>query len=170
MKNLEIKAKCIDHSAAITALRKLNAEYNGILKQRDVYFKVSPGRLKLRSVNGFEHQLIYYRRLDKKSARYSNYFLEKVKFPEEAEKLLSDSLGKLVTVNKKRILYIYENVRIHLDTVRTLGKFIEIEVVCRTENESKTAAGKMRMLINALGLKRKDNLGNSYSDMLLTKK
>ncbi len=166
MKNLEIKSKCSDHSAAVSALRKLNAKYNGILKQRDVYFKVSPGRLKLRSINRVEHQLIYYRRPDRKSARYSNYFLEKIRYPVETEKLLGDSLGKLITVNKKRVLYIYENVRIHLDTIRGLGKFIEIEVVCRTANETKMAASKMQMLTKALGIKQKDRVSESYSDIL----
>lgn len=169
MKNLEIKAKCIDHSTAISALRKLNAEYKGILNQRDVYFKVSSGRLKLRSINRAEYQLIYYRRPDRKSARYSNYFLEKIRHPVETEKLLGYALGKLVTVNKKRVLYIYENVRIHLDTIRGLGKFIEIEVVCRTANETKMASIKMKMLTKALGLKSKDKISVSYSDILLLK-
>ena len=170
MKNLEIKAKCTGHFAAISALRKLNAENKGILKQRDVYFRISPGRLKLRSINREEHQLIYYRRPDRKSARFSNYFLEKIRYPGRTEKILGNSLGKLVTVNKKRVLYIYENVRIHLDTVGGLGKFIEIEIVCKTASDTRSAAKKMKMLTKVLGIKYKDHIKVSYSDMILFKK
>ena len=170
MKNLEIKARCKDHAAAVKALKNLNAEYKGVLRQRDVYFRVDSGRLKLRSINGSEHQLIYYRRPDKKSARYSNYFLEMIRRPVEAEKLLQQSLGKLVTVNKTRKLYIYENVRIHLDTVRGLGGFIEIEVVCKTAGETRLAAKKMKMLLKELGIRHNDHIRYSYSDLIMQNK
>lgn len=170
MKNLEIKARCKDHIAAVKALKNLNAEYKGVLRQRDVYFRVDSGRLKLRSINGSEHQLIYYRRSDKREARYSSYFIEQIRYPKVTEKLLRESLGVLVTVNKRRVLYLYENVRIHLDNVNGLGRFLEIEIVCSTKKETIATTTKMKMLKKEIGIKAKDLIGDSYSDMLLSRK
>ena len=54
MKNLELKVKCTDHRASLKAVKLLGAESAGILNQRDVYFNLSPVRLKLRSINNNE--------------------------------------------------------------------------------------------------------------------
>jgi predicted adenylyl cyclase CyaB len=170
LKNLELKAKYEDHRAAKKILKELNASYRGVLIQRDVYFNIPKGRLKLRSINNTSHELIYYNRADVKGKRLSFYFIEKIAHPEKTEKLLTEIQGKLVTVRKRRLLYIFENVRIHLDTVNGLGKFIELEAVIKTKKDAEGAKGKLNMLIRKLNISRSNTIAGSYSGLMLAKK
>ena len=51
-KNLELKIKLTSHKKIIETLKKMKAENAGLLKQKDTYYKVKNGLLKLRCVNG----------------------------------------------------------------------------------------------------------------------
>ncbi len=170
MKNLELKVKCKSHRAALKAVKLLHAEYGGILKQRDVYFNISPGRLKLRTINKTEHQLIYYKRHNKKTAKISNYYISEITHPKRVEKILKEIYGIKVIVLKSRKLYLWQNVRIHIDTVNTLGKFIEFEIVCRSQKDENESAEKMNYLKFLFGIQNKEVLKYSYSDMLIKTK
>lgn len=169
MKNLEIKCVYPEKISALKAIKNIGAKYKGILVQKDVYFKLSSGRLKLRSINNKRHELIFYHRAETKSARYSNYKIVRVSPHKQILKILTRVLGRLVTIEKKRELYIYQNVKIHLDSVKSLGNFLEFEVACRTVLDERQAAGKMRFLKKEFGIKKKDMIAVSYSDILLRK-
>jgi predicted adenylyl cyclase CyaB len=169
LKNLELKVKCKDHKQALKSLKLLNAEYAGILKQRDVYFNLSPGRLKLRSININVHQLIYYKRSNRASAKFSNYYISDIIHPKRVEMLLKEIFGIKIIVNKLRKLYIWQNVRIHIDTVSSLGKFIEFEIVCKSLKDEKGSFEKMKYLKNIFNISNNDILRSSYSDMLIRK-
>lgn len=169
MKNLELKVKCTDHRSALKAVKLLGAESAGILKQRDVYFNLTPGRLKLRSINNIEHQLIYYKRPNKASAKYSNYFISEISHPKRVEKILKEIYGIKVTVNKSRKLFLWQNVRIHIDTVYRLGKFIEFEIVCSNKIEEKESHEKMKYLIRLFNINKLNISKSSYSDIMLIK-
>jgi len=169
LKNFELKVNCKDHKAALAAVKLLNADYEGILKQRDVYFKISPGRLKLRSINNSVHQLIYYKRSNRAGAKFSNYFIEDIHHPERVEKILREIYGIQTIVSKSRKLYLWHNVRIHIDNVNKLGKFIEFEIVCRTLKQENDSAGKMKYLKGIFNINKINVLRSSYSDMMLNK-
>lgn len=169
MKNLELKVKCKDHRAAFFAVKKLDAKYEGVLKQRDIYFNLSPGKLKLRTINADEHQLIYYKRSNRASAKFSNYYISYITHPNRVQMLLKEIFGIKIIVNKQRKLYIWQNVRIHIDTVITLGKFIEFEIVCKSQNDEKRSFEKMKFLKKLFNISNKDILRSSYSDMLIRK-
>ena len=167
MKNLELKVKCNSHKAVLKVVKKLNAKYEGILKQRDVYFNISPGRLKLRSINNSVHQLIYYKRSNRASAKFSNYYISEITHPKRVENILREIYGIKVIVSKRRKLYLWQNVRIHIDTVRKLGKFIEFEIVCRSKLQETESAEIMRYINNIFNIAKGSILSTSYSDMLL---
>ena len=169
MRNLELKIKCKDHTSALSAVKKLSAKYEGILKQRDVYFNLSPGRLKLRSINNERFELIFYKRLNRASAKFSNYYISEITHPKRVEKLLKEILGIKITINKTRKLYLWENVRIHFDTVNKLGKFIEFEIVCKTTRDENESREKMKYLKKIFNISKGDVLRSSYSDMLIKK-
>ena len=125
--NLEIKIKTRSHKEYLEILKSIGAEHCGILIQRDIYYKVPSGLLKLRIENN-NYTLIKYNR-NEKGKRWSNYELLKLEKINPAghtpEKYL-DGLFKCETiVKKKRIFYLYNNTRIHLDEVQGLGKFLE---------------------------------------------
>lgn len=169
MKNLELKVKCVDNRAALRSVKLLKARDMGILNQRDVYFEISPGRLKLRSINNSVHQLIYYKRSNRASAKFSNYYISEVTHPKRVENILREIYGIKVIVSKRRKLYLWKNVRIHIDTVRKLGKFIEFEIVCRSKLQETESAGKMRFLKDIFNVRKNRILSSSYSDLLIEK-
>lgn len=170
MKNLEIKAAYSFHSVAVKAIKTIKAKYIGQLVQKDIYYRVPCGRLKLRSINKKQHELIYYHRPERRKARYSSYEIIRIKEPHLIDKIFSKSLGRLVVVEKKRELYVYQNVRIHLDTVKKLGSFLEFEIVCRSAKDEFEAPKKMKFLLKKFGISSGDLIAASYSDLLSMKK
>ena len=65
---------------------------------------------------------------------------------------------------KVRHIFIKNNIRIHLDRVKKLGDFIEIEIIYK---EIKSAKKQMKELIEFLELNKNDYIKHSYSDMLI---
>ncbi len=169
MKNLELKVKYCDRKRVFNALKKLNAEYEGILYQRDVYFDITPGRLKLRSINNAIHQLIYYKRSNRATAKYSNYYISEISHPKNVEEILSDIYSVRTIVSKSRRLFFWQNVRIHIDNVYSLGKFMEFEIICNTILQENESLNKMKYLKEIFNIKNSDVLSSSYSDMIVKK-
>lgn len=169
MKNFELKVKCKDHKGVLAAVKLLRAAHKGILNQRDVYFNISPGRLKLRSINNSVHQLIYYKRANRASAKFSSYFIEEIQHPERVERILREVYGIKTIVSKNRKLFLWHNVRIHIDSVKELGKFMEFEIVCKTLHHENESREKMKYLKSIFKVNDSDILRSSYSDMMITK-
>jgi len=167
--NIEIKAKCNDHKKNRSILKSLNADFKGIDHQIDTYFKVANGRLKLREGN-IENYLIYYERENQKGPKQSKIILFNTITNSPLKKILTKSLNILVTVDKKREIYFVENVKFHMDTVKNLGTFIEIEAI-----DKEGVIGKEKLLrqckkyLKLFGVSDKDLIEVSYSDLLLKK-
>ncbi|MGK3856667.1 class IV adenylate cyclase, partial [Enterococcus faecium] len=82
------------------------------------------GRLKLREIDGQAAVLIWYDRPDHDAARLSKYHLVPVADPAALKAALTDALGVRGEVRKRREIYLWHNVRIHLDEVAGLGSFL----------------------------------------------
>jgi predicted adenylyl cyclase CyaB len=163
--NLELKARILSMSDAVQAARNLNIHLKGILHQRDVYYNVPHGRLKLRIINAVKGEMIYYNRPDKEGRRYSDYFIIPVSNPKTANEFFKAALGQKVVVDKRRQLFLYKNGRIHLDIVQGLGSFIEFEVLVKY---GKTQARiLMEFLSRHFKIKRSSTIAVSYSDLVL---
>ena len=162
--NIELKIKVESHSKLIKALRRINAEKTGILRQKDIYYKVRKGLLKLR-IEGNSYTLIKYLR-DEKGKRWSNYELLRLE-GKNPEKYLHDIFNIDTIVEKKRILYLYKNTRIHLDEVKGLGKFLELETLLVSTR--KEAEERFREIINLLGLDLSKQIRKSYKLLTLGK-
>ena len=102
-----------------------------MIVQRDTYFGVGEGRLKLREESPGEAHLIAYARPDDPAVRVSEYRIAPCR-PRAAARALAASLGVHVVVDKRRRLLLWEDVRIHLDAVEGLGSFVELEAVAPT--------------------------------------
>mgnify|MGYP003492524366 FL=1 len=74
--NIEFKAVCSNISLAEEKLKKLAPRFMGTDLQRDTYYKVPKGRLKLREGN-IENALIYYERENKAGSKQSDVILFK---------------------------------------------------------------------------------------------
>ena len=166
-RNIEVKALDPDPERSLAVVRELGAEDHGVLVQRDTYFRVPSGRLKLREEQPGGATLIQYDRPDAAAARLSSYRLVPVEDADGLRASLDASLGTLVTVHKERRLFLSDGVRIHLDTVRDLGSFVELEGVAPADSDLEPERAKVARLMDALGIGPERVLTDSYSDRLL---
>ncbi len=170
--NIEIKAKSSEEqqNKIREILKQNNARYFGTDVQTDTYFKVERGRLKLRKGN-IENYLIYYEREDKEKAKRSDVMLFNNQGRiSELEKRTRETYEILIEVDKIREIYFIGNVKFHIDKVKNLGSFVEIEAISQ---ENLISEDKLREQCNyyknLLEINEQDLIENSYSDMLLGK-
>ena len=165
--NIEIKARTTDQEKIREILKSNNAEFKGVDHQIDTYFKVGSGRLKLREGN-IENHLIHYERENKSGPKRSSVLLYKYSPDQNLKEILTNSLGILTVVDKKREIYFIDNVKFHLDSVVGLGTFVEIEAI-----DKDGSIGNEKLLeqcnycLNLLNVSKDDLLENSYSDLML---
>jgi predicted adenylyl cyclase CyaB len=164
-RNLELKARCADLAAAARSAESLGATCQGLLVQTDTYFHASHGRLKLRQHEGGRAELIAYSRPDHPEFRSSEYQVVPVANPAELKSALATALGIRGEVHKRRTLYLWHNVRIHLDDVSGLGTFIEFEAVLEDSQSEGESLGRLEKLTRALKIHPEDRIAVSYSDL-----
>ena len=78
-----------------------------MLIQRDTYFNVAQGRLKLREERGATPHLIAYERPDLVGSRESRYRIVEVGQEDELKAALSSVLGVKVVIAKERRLFFW---------------------------------------------------------------
>ena len=166
-KNLELKSLYDSLPRAKRIARAIGAVHKGLLLQVDTYFSVRSGRLKLREIDGEKFELIYYERANAKKSRYSDYRIVPLIEPRSARDLFRVLFGISVVVRKKRTLFLYQNARIHVDSVERLGSFIEFEVV--VNRGKKQARALMQFLRKEFRINPTTLVGGSYSDLLRRK-
>jgi homotetrameric cytidine deaminase len=167
-RNVELKASDPDPERSLATCLRLGAEDRGVIVQRDTYFRVAGGaRLKLREQAPGGAELIAYDRPDATAARESRYRIVPVADGGAMREALDDALGTLVTVEKERRLLLWRRVRIHLDDVRGLGRFVELEGVAEPGSDLEPERARVAELADALGVGPDRLLASSYSDLLL---
>ncbi|HEY6781474.1 MAG TPA: class IV adenylate cyclase [Thermoleophilaceae bacterium] len=134
-RNVELKATDPAPARSLDVCRTLGATDHGVLLQRDTYFDVPHGGLKLREESPGAPHLIQFERADQAQERLSSYRVMAVDDGETALAALSTALGVRGIVAKRRHLFIWQTVRIHLDEVDDLGSFIELEAVASPESD-----------------------------------
>jgi homotetrameric cytidine deaminase len=134
-RNVELKARDPHPDRTLERALAVGAEDHGELRQRDTYFTVRHGRLKLREEEPGGAWLVGYERADAARARTSAYRLVEVTDPEGLRAALEETLGTRAIVVKRRRLLLWNDVRIHLDDVDRLGRFVELEAVASTGSD-----------------------------------
>jgi predicted adenylyl cyclase CyaB len=165
--NFEFKAHLHDAAHVRAILKRLHARFLGTDRQVDTYFRVSAGRLKVRE-GRIENSLIFYQRTNSARARRSSVEMLLLPRRNSVRAILSHALGVLAVVDKRREIYFVGNVKIHLDKVRGLGNFVEVEAMTRSGDVRKVRAqaAKFRKLFAISGA---DIVPQSYSDLILEK-
>ncbi len=183
--NIEIKAKCNNKNKIREILNSKNAVFKGTDHQIDTYFKINNGRMKLREGN-IENYLIHYERENKKGPKQSKVILYKSNPNSSLKKLLKKALGILIIIDKEREIYFIDNVKFHIDTVKELGDFVEIEAIdeegnitkeelLKQKNTNYSEIQNQRLLkqcnqyLELFNIKEEDLIPISYSDLLLKK-
>jgi len=169
-RNVELKARYDDLQAGRDTAQQLGASFEGQLQQRDTYYLVPEGRLKLREIRaepgGTSAELIWYARPDDLSARTSHFHVVPLAEPTGIHETLAAALGIHVVVEKTRELFLLDNVRIHLDTVTGLGRFLEFEALLIDGRDEQDGFGQLDALQRDFGIRPDDVVGGSYSDLL----
>lgn len=164
--NSEIKARCNDQEAVRHYLREHGADFKGTDYQIDTYFNVPEGRLKLRQ-GPIENNLIFYQRVDTDGPKQSTINLSPVAPDSTIGEVLTAALGVRVVVDKQREIYFIDNVKFHIDTVQSLGSFVEIEAI---DTDGKRNAEELEQqcsyYMHELDIKDTDLVVGSYSDLL----
>jgi adenylate cyclase class 2 len=164
-RNVELKAHDPAPANTLEACRQLGAVDCGRLWQRDTYFNTTQGRLKLREQRPGRCQLIHYHRADQTEGRESRYQILAVTEAGLIRDFLTDSLGVRVTVTKRRRLFLWRSVRIHLDDVEGLGCFIEFEALAPPDSDLSAEHGLIAELRARLGISQPNLVAQSYSDL-----
>ena len=164
--NVEIKARARDVAALRNRLEQLGGGPAKLLQQVDTFFVTNRGRLKLRESDSGPGQLIYYERPDQDGPKRSDYSIFEARDPGSLKAVLTLALGIRGTVEKVRSLYMIGQTRVHLDEVKGLGSFVELEVVLRTGQSDHEGRLIAEGLIWQLGVARDDLLESAYMDML----
>ncbi|PAU94556.1 adenylate cyclase [Aliifodinibius salipaludis] len=165
--NIEIKAHCDQPDRIRTILNEYNADFKGTDHQVDTYFDVPEGRLKLRQ-GTIENNLIFYKRDNQSGPKASTINLVPAKHPEKLHALLDNAMGVKVVVDKEREIYFIDNVKFHIDQVKELGSFVEIEAI---DEDGTIGEEKLRQqcqkYLTLFDISDDQLISHSYSDMIL---
>lgn len=165
--NFEFKARLHDAAQVRATLKQLRARHLGTDRQVDTYFHVPGGRLKVRE-GRIENALIFYQRTNSTRARRSTVEMMLLPRRNSVRAILARALGVLVVVDKRREIYFVGNVKIHLDRVRGLGAFVEVEATTRSGDVRKVRAQAAKFQ-KRFAISRADIVAQSYSDLILQK-
>jgi predicted adenylyl cyclase CyaB len=169
-RNLEMKARIASLETARSKAEAVCTAYLGVQQQTDTYFRCPHGRLKLREIeepnSGRQCQLIWYLRPDQQSFKQSEYHLVSVADATGLKAALAAALGVRHIVSKRREIFLHENVRIHLDQVRGLGEFLELEAVMSATEHERDSPARLAQLVRHFGILPEEWLPASYVDLL----
>ena len=171
MRNLEAKFRLSDLDAARAAALVLGYSPSANFIQRDTFFVVARGKLKLREQPPAAW-LIRYERDRESGLMLSHYEIVPVADPVRTREMLARALSVLAEVRKHRSLLTRRNVRLHLDRVETLGNFGEIEAVLDEESAkgaregADSARAPVDELLAALGVGAGELIEVSYFELM----
>lgn len=143
------------------------------MSQVDTYFRTRHGRLKLREIAPAagepSAELIAYERPDRTGSRWSSYHRLPLA-PAQVAPLraaLISVLGFRVDVHKHRTIGVIGRTRVHLDEVRGLGRFVELETVTG-DPADRSAGAEIDAVMAMLGIEGAEEIAGSYADIVAT--
>jgi adenylate cyclase class IV len=171
MRNLEMKVACDAETFASVQRAARALGPSSVINQRDTYFAVPSGRLKLREIDdgvSRRAELIGYSRPDVAGARWSQYYRAEFSHGEIAPltAMMERTIGVRIVVSKVREVVVYRRTRIHLDHVEQLGHFVELETVTGDDVTEAEAERELADVVELLGIGGLPTVGGSYSDLM----
>lgn len=168
-RNIECKAHDAEPDRSLQVCGALGAENHGEIWQRDTYFEVASGGLKLREERPGRPHLIQFERADEPQQRESRYRIIEVDDGPMLGAALAAAIGVRVVVTKRRRLFLWRDVRIHLDNVEGLGTFIELEAVAPPDSDLTHEHQLIAELRDALAITDERLVAIGYAEQLRAK-
>ncbi len=166
-RNIELKARDANPKNSLKVCLALGADDHGEIEQRDTYFEVARGGLKLREECPGRPHLIQFERANEPRQRESRYRIIEVDDGTVLLAALSAAIGIRGVVAKRRRLLLWRDVRIHLDVVEQLGNFIELEAVASAHSDLTHEHGLIDELRAVLGITDERLVAVGYAAQLL---
>ncbi len=164
--NIEIKARVRDLAGLRQAAEQISDSACQVIPQEDTFFNCPNGRLKLRELGPSRAQVVYYQRADISGPKHSDYQIYETDHPSVLKEILSQAFGVRGVVSKVRYLYMVGQTRIHIDVVKGLGEFMELEVVLQPGQTDQEGEAIAYQLMQQLGIDAKDLVEPAYIDLL----
>jgi predicted adenylyl cyclase CyaB len=164
MRNVEAKFPVRNLAAARQRAEAIGFEYIGTLLQRDTFFMVPNGKLKLREQPDGAWLIGYQRHRDE-GLELSDYEIVTVSEPVRLRALLSAALGVLAEVRKRRLLLQRANIRLHLDEVAGYGTFGELEAIIDVSSDPVGARSEIAAILGELRVPAEQLIGVSYFEL-----
>lgn len=166
-RNIEIKARVTDMAALKQRARSVATNGPVEISQDDTFFSCDTGRLKLRKFSDNRGELIFYQRSDQPGPKESNYLRSETSHPDSLRQSLAMAWGETGHVSKHRTLYLAGRTRIHLDQVKGLGQFMELEVVLTDADSLEDGKAEAAALMQQLGIDDDQLVEGAYVDLLV---
>lgn len=126
-----------------------------------------PRGLKLREEQPGHPHLIQFERASEPQQRESRYRIIEVSDGPALRAALAAAIGIRGVVAKRRHLLLWQSVRIHLDEVEQLGRFIELEAVAPPDSDLTHEHRLVAELRDALGITDERLVALGYAAQLL---
>ncbi|MEL7499806.1 MAG: class IV adenylate cyclase [Planctomycetota bacterium] len=172
--NIEIKARLTQEQFDLIDEkgRELTESWPEVLRQKDTFFESKSGRLKLREFFDQDGnptsiaELIHYHRPDQDGPKLSKYSRIEIEQASELREALAGANGVISVVEKCRQLYLLEQTRVHLDDVKSLGLFLELEVVLEQGQTTDDGTQIARHWMEEFGVTDEMLVDRAYIDLL----
>lgn len=165
-RNIEIKAHIESVQALVPKAAAIADEGPIEIVQDDTFFSCENGRMKLRAFSKEEGELIFYRRADQQGPKESFYMRSPTSSPDTLREALSLGYGQAGRVQKHRTLFLVGRTRVHLDNVKDLGHFLELEVVLEEGESAELGISEAHGLMAKLGVEPSQLIDGAYVDLL----
>lgn len=165
-RNIEIKARIESVEALALKVVAIADEGPVEIVQDDTFFRCESGRLKLRAFSREKGELIFYRRANQRGPKESFYLVSPTSAPDTLRESLSLAYGHAGRVEKHRTLFLVGRTRVHLDRVKDLGHFLELEVVLGQDEPAEAGVREAHSLMARLGVEQSQLIEGAYVDLL----
>jgi adenylate cyclase, class 2 len=165
MRNLEAKFRLSDLARTLERAEAMGFAVRAVLSQRDTFFNVPFGKLKMREQPDGA-SLIHYQRAHSQNLELSNYEIIPVADASAMRAILSAALGVLAEVRKERMVLMRRNIRLHLDHVDNLGEFAEIEAVLDGYDAADSYRAEVAEILAGLEIREPDLIAVSYFELM----
>lgn len=165
-RNIEIKAQIESVEALLPRASAIANEGPFEILQDDTFFTCETGRMKLRAFSKDEGELIFYQRSNQRGPKESFYVRSPTSSPATLREALTHAYGQAGRVQKHRTLFIVGRTRVHLDQVKHLGHFLELEVVLQEGEAPEVGIQEAHSLMARLGVEPSQLIEGAYVDLL----
>ncbi len=167
-RNIEIKARIENIGSLLSKATAMADEGPVEIVQDDTFFACENGRLKLRAFSETDGELIFYHRANQQGPKESFYLRSPTSSPDTLRETLSRAHGEIGRVQKHRTLFLVGRTRIHLDDVKDLGQFLELEVVLKDDESADSGVKEAHDLMAKLGIEASQLIEGAYLDLQLS--